>query len=137
MKPWIAVLLAACIPFAVQANEGGESKEGPPKVVYYSLSPPLVGNYAMDGGPRLHVYKADIALKVTGDEAVAAVKHHEPLIRNQLVQLFNQQSQDAMSSGEAKEALRQEALKQTQQVINAEEGKPVVEDLLFNNLIVQ
>lgn len=137
MKPWIAVLLAACIPFVAQANEGGESKEGPPKVVYYSLSPPLVGNYAMDGGPRLHVYKADIALKVTGAEAEAAVKHHEPLIRNQLVQLFNQQSLDAMSSGEAKEALRQEALKQTQQVINAEEGKPVVEDLLFNNLIVQ
>lgn len=137
MKPWIAVLLAACIPMAALAEGGGESKEGPPKVVYYSLSPPLVGNYAMDGGPRLHVYKADIALKVTGDEAVAAVKHHEPLIRNQLVQLFNQQSQDAMSSGEAKEALRQEALKQTQQVINAEEGKPVVEDLLFNNLIVQ
>ncbi|WP_263261801.1 flagellar basal body-associated protein FliL [Pseudomonas entomophila] len=137
MKPWIAVLLAACIPFAAVANEGGESKEGPPKVVYYSLNPPLVGNYGMDGGPRLHVYKADIALKVTGPEALAAVKHHEPLIRNQMVQLFNQQSLEALSSGESKEALRQEALKQTQQVLNDEEGKPVVEDLLFNNLIVQ
>ncbi|MBF7142273.1 MULTISPECIES: flagellar basal body-associated protein FliL [Pseudomonas] len=137
MKPWIAVLLAVCLPFAAHAEEGGESKEGPPKVVYYSLAPPLVGNYAMDGGPRLHVYKADIAFKVTGPEALAAVKHHEPLIRNQLVQLFNQQTMDSMGSGDAKEALRQQALKQTQQVLNDEEGKPVVEDLLFNNLIVQ
>ncbi|WP_040260247.1 flagellar basal body-associated protein FliL [Pseudomonas massiliensis] len=136
MKPWIAVLLALCIPFAANAKEE-EPKEGPPPVSYYSLSPPLVGNYAMDGGPRLRVYKADIALKVTGPEALAAVKHHEPLIRNQLVQLFNQQSLEGMASGEAKEALRQEALKQTQQAINSEEGKPVVEDLLFNNLIVQ
>ena len=32
---------------------------------------------------------------------------------------------------------RQEALKQVQQVLNDEEGKPIVEDLLFNNLIVQ
>ena len=36
-----------------------------------------------------------------------------------------------------KEKLRQEALKQTQQVMNDETGKPVVEDLLFNNLIIQ
>lgn len=137
MKPWIAILLAACIPFAAQAQESGEAAEGLPKVVYYSLSPPLVGNYAMDGGPRLHVYKADIAFKVTGPEAQAALKHHEPLIRNQLVGLFNQQTVESMGNGEAKEALRQEALKQTQQVLSNEEGKPVVEDLLFNNLIVQ
>ena len=38
---------------------------------------------------------------------------------------------------EAKEKLRQEALKQTQQVMTDETGKPVVEDLLFNNLIIQ
>ena len=38
---------------------------------------------------------------------------------------------------EAKEALRQEALKQVQAVLLQEEGKPLVEDLLFNNLIIQ
>jgi flagellar FliL protein len=96
-----------------------------------------VGNYALDGGAKLHVYKADIALKVTGAEALAAVKHHEPLIRNKLVQLFTQQTVDSMSKSDSKEALRQEALKETQQVLNDEEGKPIVEDLLFNNLIVQ
>ena len=133
MKYWLLLLLSLGLPFA-QANE--EAKDAP-KVVYYSLNPPFVGNFALDGSPRLHVYKADIALKVTGAEAEAAVKHHEPLIRNQLVQLFSQQTQESMGSMEAKEKLRQEALKQTQQVMNDEEGKPVVEDLLFNNLIVQ
>ena len=78
-----------------------------------------------------------MALKVEGDADAAAVKHHEPLIRNQLVALFTQQTLDAMSNVEAKEKLRQEALKQVQQVLENEEGRPVVEDLLFNNLIVQ
>jgi flagellar FliL protein len=59
------------------------------------------------------------------------------LIRNQLVALFTQQTSDAMSSVDGKEKLRQEALKQTQQVMNDETGKPQVEDLLFNNLIIQ
>ena len=135
MKAWTIMLLALSLPIVALAEE---SKEGDAtKVAYVSLSPALVGNYGLDGGPKLHVYKADIALRVTGAEAEKAVKHNEPLIRNQLVALFAQQSVDNMSSVEAKEKLRQEALKQTQQIMNAEEGKPIVEDLLFNNLIIQ
>ena len=74
---------------------------------------------------------------MTGEEAAKLVKANDPLIRNQLVALFTQQTNEAMSSVEGKEKLRQEALKQTQQVMNDETGKPVVEDLLFNNLIIQ
>ncbi|MEG5265120.1 flagellar basal body-associated protein FliL [Pseudomonas sp. JDS28PS106] len=135
MKAWILMLLALSLPALAQAEEAKE--EGPPKVAYVSLTPPFVGNYALDGGPKLRVYKADIALRVTGAEAEAAVKRNDPLIRNQLVALFTQQTVDTMSTAEAKEKLRQEALKQVQQVMNTEEGKPVVEDLLFNNFIVQ
>ena len=135
MKAWILMVLALMLPAAAMAEEKEEAAA--PKVSYISLTPPFVGNYALDGGPRLRVYKADVALKVEGDADAAAVKHHEPLIRNQLVALFTQQTLDAMSNVEAKEKLRQEALKQVQQVLANEEGRPVVEDLLFNNLIVQ
>jgi flagellar FliL protein len=134
VKAWILMLLALSLP--VMAQE--EAKEGEaPKAIYVSLTPPFVGNYALDGGPKLRVYKADIALRVTGPEAQAAVKRNDPLIRNQLVALFTQQTVESMSSAEAKEKIRQEALKQVQQVMTDEEGKPVVEDLLFNNFIVQ
>ncbi len=135
MKAWILMVLALMLPVTALAAE--DAKEGEPKVSYITLTPPFVGNYALDGGPRLRVYKADVALRVTGDAAATAVKHHEPLIRNQLVALFTQQGLENLSSVEGKEALRQEALKQVQQVLEAEEGKPIVEDLLFNNLIVQ
>ena len=135
MKAWILLMLALTLPTAALAEE---AKEGDaPKVSYISLSPPFVGNYGLDGTTKLKVFKADIALRVTGPEALAAVKANEPLIRNQLVGLFTQQTNEAMSTVEGKEKLRQQALKQTQQVMNDETGKPVVEDLLFNNLIIQ
>ncbi|EIK94485.1 flagellar basal body-associated protein FliL-like protein [Pseudomonas sp. M47T1] len=136
MKAWILMALALTLPVSAMAEEGKE-EGGAPKVAYITLSPPFVGNYALDGSPRLHVYKADVALRVTGPEAEAAVKHQDPLIRNQLVALFTQQTVESMSNVESKEKLRQEALKQVQQVMTSEEGKPMVEDLLFNNLIVQ
>ena len=138
MKAWIMLMLALSLPVAAQAEEAKEAKEGEaPKVSYISLTPPFVGNYGLDGTARLKVYKADVALRVTGEEAAKAVKANEPLIRNQLVALFGQQTSETMNNVEAKEKLRQEALKQTQQVMNDETGKPVVEDLLFNNLIIQ
>lgn len=135
MKAWIMLMLALSLPVAAMAEEAKEGEA--PKVSYISLSPPFVGNYGLDGTPKLKVYKADVALRVTGEEAVKAVKANEPLIRNQLVALFSQQTTEAMNNVEAKEKLRQEALKQTQQVMNDETGKPMVDDLLFNNLIIQ
>lgn len=135
VKAWIMLMLALSLPVAAMAEE---TKEGEaPKVSYITLSPPFVGNYGLDGTTKLKVYKADVALRVTGDAAAAAVKANEPLIRNQLVALFAQQTTETMNNLEAKEKLRQEALKQTQQVMNDETGKPMVEDLLFNNLIIQ
>ncbi|MDN4544338.1 MULTISPECIES: flagellar basal body-associated protein FliL [unclassified Pseudomonas] len=136
MKAWIMLMLALSLPVAAVAEEAKEG-ETAPKVNYITLSPPFVGNYGLDGTPKLKVYKADVALRVTGEEATKAVKANEPLIRNQLVALFAQQTTETMNNVEAKEKLRQEALKQTQQIMNDETGKPVVEDLLFNNLIIQ
>lgn len=137
MKTTLALLLALLIPFSAFASESKEEpKEGEgPKVLYLDLVPALVGNYG--AGPKLKYFKADISLRVTGEDAKKSVEYHEPLIRNQLVMLFAQQTDESLSSVEGKEALRQEALKQVQQALNQEEGKPLVEDLLFNNLIVQ
>ncbi|WP_437879460.1 flagellar basal body-associated protein FliL [Pseudomonas sp. LRF_L74] len=137
MKTWIALLLVLSLPFAAMAQEEKKEGEGAEvdKVAYYSLVPALVGNFG--AGPKLKFFKADIALQVKGADAEKIVEHHDPLIRNQLVMLFSQQTEETMNGQDGKEKLRQEALKQVQDVLNQEEGKPVVDDLLFNNLIIQ
>ena len=137
MKAFIALLLALSLPFAAHAQEEKkeEGENAAPKVMYVGIIPALVGNYS--SGMKMKFYKADIALKVTGSEAEEKVKYHEPLIRNQLVMLFSQQTDENMANEGAKEQLRQEALKQVQQVLTQEEGQPIVEDLFFNNLIIQ
>jgi len=139
VKVLIALLLALSLPFSALAKEKKEEAEGEgkeaPKIIYVGIVPALVGNYS--SGMKMKFYKADISLKVTGSEAEDKVKYHEPLIRNQLVLLFSQQTDETLGSMDSKEKLRQEALKQVQQVLEQEEGKPYVEDLLFNNLILQ
>lgn len=132
MKALMMLLLALSLPALAVAQETDKTV---PKVSYVTLVPAFVGNFG--NGPRMKFYKADLSLRVPNAEAEAKVKHHEPLIRNQLVMLFSQQTEESMSAPGAREALRAEALKQVQSVLAQEEGQPLVEDLLFNNLIVQ
>lgn len=135
----VTFLLALALSASAWAEEPAEGEgEAVAKPIYINLFPALVGNYGAAGpNDRLKYYKADVALRVTGAEAEAKVTHHEPLIRNQLIQLFSQQTDQSLGSVEAKEALRQEALAQVRQILEQEEGVPLVDDLLFNNLIVQ
>jgi flagellar FliL protein len=132
VKALMMLLLALSLPALAAAEEADNAA---PKVSYVTLVPAFVGNFG--NGPRMKFYKADLSLRVPNALAEAKVKHHEPLIRNQLVMLFSQQTDEAMSAPGSREALRVEALKQVQAVLSQEEGLPLVEDLLFNNLIVQ
>lgn len=126
------MLTAICLP----ALASSEEKEEAPTTIYHNLFPALIGNLA-DQGNRLKFFKADVSLRVTGTEAEEKLKQHEPLIRHQMVMLFSAQTSEIINAPDGRENLRLEALKRVQDAINGEEGKPIVEDLLFNNLIIQ
>lgn len=126
------LLLALSLSGAVHAEEKAATTSSPS--AYVNLVPAIVGNYG--AGSKLKYYKADIALRVQA-ENVSKVEYHEPLIRDQLIQLFAQQTDEDMNEFDGKEAMRKAALQQVQQVLKQEEGEDLVEDLLFNNLVVQ
>lgn len=134
MKLLTALLLSLSI--CLPALASSEEKEEVPTTIYHNLLPALIGNLA-DQGNRLKFFKADVSLRVTGTEAEEKLKQHEPLIRHQLVMLFSAQTSETINAPDGRENLRLEALKKVQDAINGEEGKPIVEDLLFNNLIIQ
>lgn len=129
---WLAVaaLLSGLImSAAVKANTS--STNG----VSYITLPPLVVNYG--SGPRMKYLKAELSVRVDDIATAESVQHHMPLLRNGLVMLFSQQSEEVVASPEGKESLRQQALEDINQLLLAETGRGGVRDLFFNNLIVQ
>ncbi|UAW98225.1 flagellar basal body-associated protein FliL [Halopseudomonas nanhaiensis] len=102
---------------------------------YVELKPAFVGT--IGPGPKIQYLKVDVALRVNQPAAVAKVQYHDPLIRNALVGLFARQSREALATLEGKEQLRAEALAAVRTVLEEEEGEPLVDDLLFTNLITQ
>lgn len=114
---------------------GAEGTEG--GVKYVTLQPAFVTNYGVTKSGRLTYLKADVTLKVADPEAEAAVKYHTPALRNALVLLFSRQEDSAVSSSEGREQIRKAALTQLRDIMQTEEGRPVIDDLVFSNFVVQ
>jgi flagellar protein FliL len=130
MRALLVVVLGLVSSFAAaEAQEGG--------VKYVTLQPPFVTNFGGTKTGRLTYLKADVTLKVANPEGEAALKYHTSALRNALVLLFSRQEDAAVSSTEGREQIRQQALTELRDIMQAESGEPVIEDLVFSNFVVQ
>lgn len=102
---------------------------------YIYLDPALVVNYGSSG--RMKYLRTEVALKVTGAEAAGKVTQHKPYIRNNLVMLFSAQESETMNTSQGRESLRKVALDEVRALMVKLEGMPYVDDLYFNNFVVQ
>lgn len=122
---------------SADAAEEGAAEAEPIKAValYANLSPDFVLNYKVDGRGRF--LKIAISLLTREQAVVDAVEQHMPLLRNELVMLFGAAEFDTLKSAEGKEALRSDALKAIQAIMQKEIGKPGVEQVLFTDFVMQ
>lgn len=102
---------------------------------YVELKPSFVGT--VGPGPKIQYMKVDVALRANDPTAVPRIEYHDPLIRNALVSLFAHETLESVATLEGKEALRSKALAAVREVLEEEEGTPLVDDLLFTNLVTQ
>ena len=129
---WLVLMGCLLSPCISIASGGGGGASGP----YIELKPAFVVNYG--GVGKIKYLKADISLRVDDPEAIEAVNHHMPLIRNALVLLFSRQTDEAMASVEGKEAMRQDSLTEINRLLEEETGhQAAIKDVLFNNLVMQ
>lgn len=120
--------------FSAQASEDDE--ETKLQVQYIDLKPAFVANFGA-AGAKLKFVKADISLRVHSPEAAALAEQHMPLIRNEIVLLLSAQAEEDISNIQGQENLRIKALEKIKKVLEEETGKPIAEDLLFTNFVLQ
>jgi flagellar FliL protein len=71
------------------------------------------------------------------EDVVEELKTHMPVIRNNLVLVFSDQTYDTISTAEGKQKLRDEALAEIKQVLKKETGKTGVEEVYFTSFVMQ
>jgi len=108
---------------------------GASETKYIHLTPAFVVNYGNTG--RMKYLRTEVALKVSGALAATAVTSHRPYIRNNLVFLLTAQDSDIVNSSSGRETLRKVALDEVRALMTELEGMPMVDDLFFENFVVQ
>jgi len=107
-----------------------------PAAIYEPLAPSFVVNFNQNG--RQRYMQVSITMQGRNQADLDALKVHMPVIRNNLVMMFSGQGFDTLASSPVgQEMLRQKATAVVQEVAQKEVGKPVVDQLLFTNFVLQ
>jgi flagellar FliL protein len=107
---------------------------GPP--MYVALDPPFVVNFEAEQLVRF----LQITVQVMSRDAqvVDLIKANDPVIRNDLLLLFGNQTYAVIATREGKEQLRKQALNAVRNVIKSAGGKAeLVEAVYFTSFVMQ
>jgi len=102
---------------------------------YIALEPAFTVNLADESGDRY--LQAEVQLMTRDPKVAELLKKHDPVVRDRLVSLFSQQTADQLRTREAKEKLKEEALKEVQAVMKEATGRAGVEALYFTSFVTQ
>ncbi|MBD8613623.1 flagellar basal body-associated protein FliL [Pseudomonas putida] len=106
-----------------------------PAAIYEPLTPAFVVNFKQNGRDRY--MQVSIVLQARDKADMDALKVHTPVIRNNLVMLFSGQPFETLTTPIGQEMLRQKATASVQEVAQKEVGKPVIDQVLFTNFVLQ
>jgi flagellar FliL protein len=127
---WFVLHKAASKPAEVPVAAVGKQP-----ALYEPLTPAFVVNFKQGGRDRY--MQVSITLQARDKADLEALKVHMPVIRNNLVMMFSGQDFTAMATPVGQEMLRQKATASVQEVALKEVGKPVIDQLLFTNFVLQ
>ena len=116
---------------AVLAEEGGA-----PQMGYFTLAPDLTTNFVTKG-KKLGYIQVRVDILVADNSELPSLEHHNPQIRNALVEVLGQQPEQRIKSLAGREEIRKECLTAINEVLLTETGKTLAVDLLFTKYIYQ
>ncbi|WP_375321382.1 flagellar basal body-associated protein FliL [Aliivibrio logei] len=107
-----------------------------PQMGYFTLAPDLTTNFVTKG-KKLGYIQVRVDILVADNRELPNLEHHNPQIRNALVEVLGQQPEQRIKSLAGREEIRKECLTAINEVLLTETGKTLAVDLLFTKYIYQ
>ena len=116
-------------------NKDKGSKKNKSAPIYFAFDPPFVVNFIENN--QIRYLQITMEVMTRDEQVVEDLKTHMPVIRNNLILVFSNQTYDTLSTSAGKLKLRDEALAEIQQVLKNETGKSGVEAVYFTSFVMQ
>ncbi|TCS42422.1 flagellar basal body-associated FliL family protein [Reinekea marinisedimentorum] len=105
------------------------------EALYFAMDPAFIINYTNGGKSRF--LQVELTLLTRDPEALAVIEQHNPLIRNNLLDVFSMQDISMLATAEGKQKLAEELAAAVQAILDVELGRPGVESVLYRSFIIQ
>ncbi|MDX1474312.1 MAG: flagellar basal body-associated FliL family protein [Reinekea sp.] len=103
--------------------------------IYHAMQPAFIVNYTSGGRSRF--LQVELSVLTRDPAAIEVLILHNPLIRNNLLDVFSAQDVMTLSTADGKQKLADELTKAIQDVLIIEMGRPGIESVLFRSFIMQ
>jgi flagellar protein FliL len=128
--------------FMAEEPENGETEEveevveeADKELLYFEMKKPFIVDFPKGASARL--VQISVAILVEGEETVAALTKHEPMIRNNLLMLINNQNPDELKESAGKDKLREEMIIEVGEVLEKMSGSNHVKEIFFTAFVMQ
>ncbi|OCH14433.1 MULTISPECIES: flagellar basal body-associated protein FliL [unclassified Aliivibrio] len=112
------------------------AEDSTPQMGYFTLAPDLTTNFVTKG-KKLGYIQIRVDILVADSRDLPSLEHHNPQIRNSLVDVLGQQPEQRIKSLAGREEIRKECLTAINEILLTETGKTLAVDLLFTKYIYQ
>ncbi|OOZ37230.1 flagellar basal body-associated FliL family protein [Solemya velesiana gill symbiont] len=116
-----------------QAEEAVEEVQAP--LIYHPVSPEFVVN--LPPGGKVKMMQVELQLVTRSQETIDFLKHNDPMVRHNLLDLFGSQDGEKLKSCEAKQQLQSDVMKKLNEIIKEQEGPGEVEAVYFTAFVTQ
>lgn len=105
------------------------------EAIYHAMQPAFIVNYNADGKSRF--LQVELSVLTRDPASIEVLILHNPLIRNNLLDVFSMQDVMALSTAEGKQKLADDLNNAIQDILIIEMGRPGIESVLFRSFIMQ
>lgn len=102
---------------------------------YYNIQPEFVVNFK--GKSRVKFLMIEMTVATHDEEVLVILDDHDPEVRNALLMLLARQNSEELKTPEGKQALRDEALSQIDEVIGRHYRTERIHDVFITRLVMQ
>lgn len=135
-----ALLLTLCAlmpPLPAMAEEADDETEVKGVTDYIAMEPAFVTHVGKPDA-KVAYLKASVTIRASRETTRPAVEAHMPRLRHELVMLFGEQTDlDQLSSMDGQQALREEATKRINGVLEEQQTGESITGVLFTEFVVQ
>ncbi|MEF1312095.1 flagellar basal body-associated protein FliL [Vibrio mytili] len=135
-KRYVTPVFFALTLLASASTWAAEEQQTEPKLAYFTLEPDLTTNFYTKG-KKLGYVQVRIDIMVMSQQDLTIVEHHQPLIRDAVIEMLGKQTEETIKSLSGREELRKSLVKQLNDALLPETGKTIISDLLFTKYLYQ